>query len=417
MDKIGRTLGYIVVVLCFVSSAAVLLPWKQSVWGRALETVSHTYDFPALDKAQAMAMIAEASQRTLAELPNLSMETVYNNFMLVNKFRGSGLFTPYPGLANDPAISAGVWQLGRMNVNALDAMPDRLKIRAAVEQRRKTDPEFLAIDKPTETVWHWDALTAYAADMLPFSTLFALAGLIGLLRLWGLAKFVNVAGCTLSFLLSVTGGAIAQTVKKAEGDKKKKTEHLLQLDLRDSSFLTAGSPPDPNLQFRVSLYEKRWFVETVNTTTPRQKKFYSEVGGGVFLKKTSKTWLLADAFKSENQNNDRSLILGSQFYRFWPRITWAFPVLRYEHGITGPPTNTFAVVANPLLRFVRKGRFGLAPDVNLRKTLGKPRTWTAGLGFKLLPGRQRSNSLEVGLFRNWQNQWSVRARSTINFAF
>ena len=192
------------------------------------------------------------------------------------------------------------------------------------------------------------------------------------------------------------------------------SEHHLQMDLRNSSFLGNG-PPDPNFQVRVSLYEKAWMLETVSSTTPREGKFYSEVGGGMFLKRTPKTWLLAVGYTSQNHKNERLLIAGGEFFHFGPRFSWAFPVIRYEHGISGPPSKTFALVANPLFRFKAGGRFGIAPDVSLRKTLNKSLAWNAGTGVKWFPAKR--HSVEAGVFWNSQGFWSLRARSTLNFMF
>ena len=315
----------------------------------------------------------------------------------------------------------------------------------------KNDAELQALFdfRPTTTTYHWDVIGENFRIKLPFSFVFALMFFVAMIKArrlnlavelmnplflilatatfpvsWlvypykdpdqQISKVINAIGMAFSLLISFSGVATAQT-KKSEGGKKK-AEHQLQIDLRNSSYIGDG-PPDPNFQVRVSFYEEKWMLETVNGATPREGKFYSEVGGGAFLKRTPKTWLLAVGYSSQNQKNERSVIAGGEFFRFGPRVTWAFPVIRYEHGIAGPPSRTFAFVANPLFRFKAGSRFGIAPDVSLRKLLGKPLVWNAGAGIKWSLGKAKRQSVEVGGFRDSRGFWSLRARSTLNFAF
>lgn len=209
--------------------------------------------------------------------------------------------------------------------------------------------------------------------------------------------------------------AQAQTVKTESG-KKSKTTATLTVDVKNSSV--AGSSPDSQ-SVRTSLYKGRFLAEQITLITPSASGWYNEAGGGVFIKKTPKTWLMAVGLVGNNNLGRRNLIAGFQFLRFGKRYTLTAPAIRYEHGLDGG-NKSLSFVTNPVIRFGDAGvgnRVGVAPEVSLKKTFGKPIAWTIGAGVRVFPGKGRKNSVELGVLKNQLGLWSLRSRLTVNFAF
>lgn len=209
--------------------------------------------------------------------------------------------------------------------------------------------------------------------------------------------------------------AQAQTVKPESG--KKSPSATLTVDFKNSSMV--GDSPD-NQATRTSLYGVRFLAEQITVTTPSKDGWYNEAGVGVFLKKTPKTWLMAVGLVSHNNVGRRSFVTGLQFLKFGKRYTIAVPAIRYEQALDGTGTKAFAFVTNPVFRLGASGmgnRIGVAPEINLKKTLGKPLAWTMGAAIRVFPGKARKNSVELGMFRNQLGQWNLRSRFTVNFAF
>ena len=393
VDSTLRCVGYIVVTIAFVAAVAILLPWDGSVRRNAWETKHNTFDFQPMDKVQAMSEIRLAMDRTLSEIPNATADTVYQNFKLLVLLREG----PHEELKKDHAIAAAVHQLGQLNIQNLDSQDDRLKIRDEVSKRREADAQFIALDHPQETIWHWDVLNEHVFRMVPFSLVFVVIGFVGLFHLWGFAKLVRVVGCTLSFLFSVAGGAVAQTVKKAEGKKgKQESEHTLQIDARTSLLVSEG-PPNPNLFLRVTETRPKGLVESISSWSPRSRNWSTEVAGGWWVPKTGKSQVLAMAVVADDKSGSARFGLGTQIYRRGKLGFFALPVLRWERSIHGPPAHSFTIVANPNIR-VGFARWTVAPDVSLKKVQGRPWSWTIGAGLRFYPGGKRQ--YETGILGN-----------------
>ncbi|MGE5392644.1 MAG: hypothetical protein ACM3NH_02775, partial [Candidatus Saccharibacteria bacterium] len=210
--------------------------------------------------------------------------------------------------------------------------------------------------------------------------------------------------------------AQAQTVKPDNG-KKPKAASALQIDFKNVDFV--GDAPGTKT-LRASVYSGRFMADSITSVTPETSGWYSETAAGVFLKKTKATWLMGIGAVTANNLGRKNAVAGLQFLRYGKWYTLAFPAIRYEHSIAGPPAKSLCLVTNPVFRFGSIGirnRVGLAPEVNLKKTLGKPLAWTLGSAVRVFPGKAKKNSVELGAFRNQLGQWSVRSRFTLNYAF
>jgi len=113
-----------------------------------------------------------------------------------------------------------------------------------------------------------------------------------------------------------------------------------------------------------------------------------------------------------HDRTERSVLAGVQYFRFGPKAVWAFPVMRYERS---PTSRAFAFATNPFFRLT--ARTGIAPDILVRKTFGRPWKWTAGAALRIFPGKEKKNGIEAGVFRNSQGFWMLRTRCSFNFAF
>jgi len=223
---------------------------------------------------------------------------------------------------------------------------------------------------------------------------------------------------TLVFsMFGASGNALAQSVKP-DSKKSDSKNHTLQLDLRNSSFLASG-PPDPNLFGRASFYEQRWFLESISSTNPKAGNWYNDVAGGPFLVRNTKFWALGEVRVSQNQNNARLLMVGTQLFHFSRRAAIIVPVLRYEYGLTGPPTKAFHFVTNPNVKVAKIGsrQFSIAPEAIFRKQVGKAVFWSLGAGARMQLRSNKPDTIEIGALTNSTGQWSIRSRLILNFTF
>lgn len=234
---------------------------------------------------------------------------------------------------------------------------------------------------------------------------------------------------TTALIASTSRVVNAQTVTP-KPDQKTTPRPTLQVDIRSSHF-SDDKLPNPNLFNRVSLYERRWMLESITTaspntppspTSPKNGRWYNEVGGGVFLTKTSSTWFSLVGYASQDQMNFRQVIVGGQFFYYSPSklVIIGVPVMRYEQGLGDFSRRSFAVAANPIFKLGRKSirnRLALSPDITVRKPLGKPLSWNAGLGFDVMVNKKNINRAEIAVLRNSLGQSQVRTRVVFNIPF
>ncbi len=414
MNKFER-IGYVIVVALFMAAVAVLLPWNSQVRQEAWETVYHKYDFPVVTKQEALAKIRAASDQTMAQLPDIDADTAYENFKLVNTFGALNRQKRYEELRNDPAVSSAVHSLAQLNVNTIDSLQqNRLRVRDEVGRRRAVDPLFLALDKPEESVWHWDVLIDNASSHLMATLAFIGLAFIGLLQLWGWAKLVNVTVSTVSLALSLSGNAFAQ-VKKAEVEKKKqKTENMLQIDAM-ASFYGSEGPPNPNLFLRVTNYTRKTGVESISVYNPRSHNWYTEVAGGWWIPGFGKTQVLGMGVVSGTRNAHSTAGLGIQVYRGGKFGLLAIPELRWERNINGPPRNAFAFIANPNIK-MGLSKWSIAPQLSLRRTQTRPWSWTIGAALRLTVDKGRHQYEQGTLTNNLGWLWQ-RSRAISTWAY
>lgn len=322
------------------------------------------------------------------------------------------------------------------------------KLHALVD----TDREFKRLDAfvPYEVKWHWSPLFAYLARVYPLTVLLALLYHLGVLafrkrsmlaelvapdrllrasvfwpiHFWyetrepreqfkraGYAVAYAIAGAICFLPVSVRG----QTT--TDGASKKRTNHSLQLDLRSTSYLGDGGPPDPNLFGRATFYSGSLVVENITTANPELGQWYTELGAGVAIVNNTQARINALVIASQNQRGTRRLMAGVQAFIPWRRGMLAVPVMRFERDLdTGAGTLAFAT--NPTIKAGLTGwrsRLAFAPDLLIRKTEGQPITWNAGAGVRF--NHWRRDQVEVGILRNSHDQIQLRGRAILNFAF
>ena len=216
-----------------------------------------------------------------------------------------------------------------------------------------------------------------------------------------------------SISLFCGGTASAQTPKK--DDKKKSTNYALRLDTR---VIASIEGPPPTLFNRTTLNAESWLVESITTATPETGAWYNETGVGAKIVKTPQTTVSGLGIISTDSGGTRKVMFGAQYFRASPMAMIAVPVARVEKTIDGP--TAVAAAANPFFCLGREGtpsRLALSPDVFVRKTFGKPLAWTAGLGLDFFTRKGKGDRVEAALLRNSSNQWQVRGRYILNFAF
>lgn len=209
------------------------------------------------------------------------------------------------------------------------------------------------------------------------------------------------------------GAASAQSVKK--DGVKKSAGYSLQLDNRVT--VPVEGPP-PSVFNRTTLNARNWLVESISTATPETGAWYNETGAGLKIVHKPQTTVSVLGIMSNDSNGTSKGMLGMQYFHTSPIATIAVPVARIEKTIGGP--TALAVATNPLFRLSREGvqsRLALSPDVFVRKTFGRPVAWTAGLGFDVFPRKKKGDRAEIALLRTSSQQWQVRGRYVINFAF
>ncbi|MEK9158258.1 MAG: hypothetical protein AAB638_03725 [Patescibacteria group bacterium] len=226
--------------------------------------------------------------------------------------------------------------------------------------------------------------------LYPFGVLWALVGFgewedykRGMRRSVAFLSYATAA----SVSIFCGGTASAQSVKKEEN--KKSSGYSLQLDTR---VIDPVEGP-PILFSRATLNTTKWFFESITTMTPKTGAWSNEVGLGSKLIRGPRTTLVLMGIVSNDSTGTRKEMLGVQFFRPSPICSIMIPVVRVEKAEGGPIG--FAFVANPFCKLGKEGvrsRVALVPDQQVRKTLGKPITWTSGLGVGVFPRKGKSDA-------------------------
>jgi len=405
--KLDKFVGYAVVVAAFTAAIAVLIPWNARTWTEARTVKVFTYGHPKWTSASTTREVGERILQLVHMKGNIDVATVHRNLIFVNETMDNEVL--------DEDTQVQVRELARMNMGTFMAHPEYRRMTWELDSLQKSDPAWRTLREPTETTWHWNVLREHAGKMFPFCLAFCLVGLAGLMKLWGLAKLVYVCGCTISFLLSVAGGAVAQTVKKAASDKQKdKAGQTLQIDARVSLYTSEG-PPNPGLFVRVTNSRRKGLVETVSTFNPRNRSWSSDIVAGLWVPGTGKTKVLADVLWTDANGAGARIGAGVQIFRSGRFGFFALPVLRWERKVHGPPAHSFAVGPNPNIK-IGQSRWSIAPDVGFRKTQGRPWAWSAGFGIRFAPRGSRFQ-IEEGLLTNQAGFTQIRSRLISTFAY
>ena len=176
--------------------------------------------------------------------------------------------------------------------------------------------------------------------------------------------------------------------------------------------------PPASLFNRTTLNAKNWLIESISPATPEAKSWYHETGVGGKIVRAPRTTINLMVIESVDSAGAHKVMVGAQYFRSGPLAFIAVPVIRFEKTLGGPLA--FAIASNPIFRLSRQGirnRLALSPDGLIRKTLGKPLAWTAGLGFDIFPRKGRGDRIEAALLRTSTQQWQLRGRYVVNFAF
>ena len=405
-----RRFGYLVVLFCFVSSALVLLPNTKEGWRAARSVEVFEYDHPRYSKEAALKSIEERTINIVKARDSLTIEAVHDNLIFVNQLIEFG--------PHGEEVDTGRGNLARVNMDTFESLRAKgVLSRHDLGRLQETDPAWRSMRRPTEATIHWGVLRERAATMAPFSVLFILMGFAGLIQLWGLSKMLRVAWFATSFLLSVSGGAFAQTVKKAAGKKKDQTSRTLQVDARVAIYTSEG-PPTPGLFLRTTRSGERVLVENVSTFNPRTKNWTTDVVGGGWIyrtEKTDKTRVLLAAYFTEAKGVNARVGAGLQIFRSGKLGLFALPVLRWERQLHGPPMHSFTVGPNPNVKLGSSG-WSIAPDLFARKAQGKPWAWQIGIGLRRSFGKGKYQ-LEEGWLRNQVGVSQLRTRLISTFAY
>lgn len=216
-----------------------------------------------------------------------------------------------------------------------------------------------------------------------------------------LARAVNFAATTLSFLMSMSGAAVAQTVK---GDAKKKSgggDWSLQVDSRVSVPLVGWDPDlsEPTINIRGTLGHGKKVFETITIGNPGDF-VYNETGVGIGIGKGAYAFgLVTNATGSKT-----GWAAGIQYYRNFKGWFLGLPVFRVENG------RTFFAIVNPDFRLTKRVR--LAVDGSFRASEGNRPSWGLGVGIRYTFG---SRFVEPAVVANGGT--SLRGRLVQNFAF
>ncbi|GEM_PF-5747202 len=375
--KIERFIGYSVVITAFTVALTVLIPWDKATWDQAVTTRVFEFQHPQRSKTEAMDLIIARMDYINRHFRDLDIKTVHANLIIVNEIMEYG--------PHDEEVQQAVRDLARMNMNAHERQENFKQRSTELYSLQENDPAWRSMRDNTDRTWYWNVLCEYAGQKAPFSLVFMIIGFLGLMKLWGLAKFVYVAGCTLSFLLSVTGGAIAQTVKKVASGKKEKVSQTLQVDARISLYTSEG-PPTPGLFLRVTNSRSKILFENVSAFNPKTKAWSSDIIAGFWIPKTGKIKVLASGLYTDASKTAARIGAGIQIFRSGKIGTLAIPVLRWERKVHGPPEHSFVVGLNPNMK-IGSTRWSVAPDVGARRTQSKPWSWYAGIGLRFTPDK------------------------------
>ncbi len=382
-----RNFGYGVVVAAFLAAIAVLIPWNRAIWVQAVTTHIYTFDHPKWTPDAALKSAAERVNFLMQSRDKFTARMALDNLTFLNETRRIA--------SQNEAVGRTMDNLARINIAEVDSNARVPRLRYEMGELQKNDPAWRSMMDPTEETWHWDILREHAGQMMPFSMLFVLVGIAGLIKLWGLPKFLEVVVCSISLLLSTAGGVVAQTVKKIQ--KKENTSQTLQMDARLSIFTSEG-PPSPGLFLRTTNSSKRGLFQNVSTFNPRTRGWSSDIEAGLWVPKTSKLKVLAEVLYTDATKSAARLGAGIQIFRSGKRGLFAIPVLRWEHQVHGPPIHSFTAVTNPNIR-LGSSRWSLAPDVGARRLQGKPWAWTVGIGLRFTPGKGK-HQFETAPFTN-----------------
>jgi hypothetical protein len=404
-----RKIGYVIVLACFASSLLALIPLNKEGWSTMRTVKVHKHTHPPYTREQVLKSVEERLVTLAKTHASLDVRTVHDNLIFVNQVRDFG---PKEDHETDNAVTL----LARTNMDMFEAkLAEKKLTREQLYNLQQSDPAWQALRKVDETTYHWDKIGEYAGKRLPFAGLLAFIGFMGLVELWGLSKVMRVAYFSLSFLLSASGGAIAQTVKKMANEGKGKTEvtRTMQADARVTLY-EAGGPPTPGLFLRLTHSGKRTVFESVSTMNARTRAWSTDLLIGGWVPGTSKTKVLAGGYVAEAQGTNARIGAGLQVFRAGKRGLFALPVFRWERQLHGPPNHSFMAVLNPNIKL--KGRWSVAPEALLRKVQGKPWAWQIGAGLRLSLSKGKFQA-EQGWFSNQSGVGQLRNRFISTFAY
>lgn len=440
---------HLVASLFFVAALAVLFPWGLSY----STTNVHITDDEIIDVEAAMNELRALMKRT--DEPGYTPAVAHQ---VIKRAAYINKHTPWirkaeldkaKALNDHSALRALEMKLVSVYRGWAQIAESREKFRGYPEQREelfmleKNDAELQAIYdfKAKTTTYHWDVIGDNFRTKLPFSFALALIFFVGKIKArrlnlavelmnpvslllatatfpvsWivypykdprqQISKVVNAMGMAFSLLMSLGGVANAQTVKKSEGKKKDDRQVTLQTDSRVMVTLGGDSPKEATLFNRATVNFGKGVIENISLATPTGNFWYSETCGGPWLPKTASASVLAIGCVTKGKDAKAGWATGIQVYRpFGKRFFLAVPVMRME----GKTFNFLAAVSAEI-----NNRWSVAPEVNIKLTLGKLPSKTFGISLRRSLGK---DSAEIAILRNGIGQQVLRPRLIQNFAF
>jgi hypothetical protein len=263
---------WVVALFFFLLAAISVLPVRNDIRKAVWTDEVNVKPDQIISTEEAVSRVQEIGARMLSRSGNYKAEdTLKDQTELLTLER----YTAFEDKKAKNAIVAGL-QVREQLFNAASSQSEV----SLYNQLTKTDKAFndIANFRPTDFRFHSDEFWNYFRTQYPLGMLFASIGILILMKLRGLRilpefippfqfiaavatwpvswmvypyedpkqqikKVVNISAYCISFLLSVTGGVFAQTVKKASGDEEKKRKDDHTLVIEDTNALTVG--PDP----------------------------------------------------------------------------------------------------------------------------------------------------------------------------
>ncbi|OGM98763.1 MAG: hypothetical protein A2915_04770 [Candidatus Yanofskybacteria bacterium RIFCSPLOWO2_01_FULL_41_34] len=441
-------LEHFIAILIFIAALAVLFPWGLH-YSTEVRNLSEENIIPtdvALEEMRQLLVRIDQPGFTPTVAHQVIKRAVYieRHTPWVSKVEKEKAGDDYSQLRTLEIKNSAIFRSwSQIAQNARDKFR---KDRAAADELfklEKNDTELQALFdfRPVTTTYHWNVIGRNFWTKLPFAFALAILFFVAMIKArklnlvvelmnplslilatatfpvsWmvypykdpdqQMSKVVNVMGMAFSLLMTFSGVAAAQTIKKS--DKKKRDQQvMLQIDMRAMIPLVGDDQKNTTIFNRATLNFKQGVVENISLGKPSTGFWYSELCGGPWLGKVAGAKVLAVGCVTKSKGAEAGWTAGFQVYKpLSQQFFLAMPVIRVEQSKT---FNFYAAVSTKI-----NDRWSIVPDVALKFTSGKRPFVNAGIVLRRTFG---ARSAEVGILRNNANQTIFRPRLIQNFAF